>query len=350
MMLVSDFSTERLPARERFDAWVDLGARSLTPMLVRSDAEDDFRAAMRVLALGEVQVCVLAYPSVRVHRTAKLIRRSDPEAYQVNLVLGGDSGARQAGREASFGVGEFILYDTSRVFEGWRACTPGTETITVQIPRTLMPLPANRVDRLTAVPFSTDRGTGALFARWLLDITARASEFTPADGPTLSSVTVDLLAAVLATSMDALLPESRRQVLRLQVHGFIEQRLADPALTPKAVAEAHHISVRQLQHLFATEGATPAAWIRHRRLERCRRDLANPHLRRLPVRGIAARWGFPDQAHFSRAFRAAYGVTPGDYRQAARESANGLRGQTMPEGPRARHPDDANRRPEGHAR
>lgn len=316
-MLVAELSTESLPTADRFGSWVELGAQSLTPVYVRSDAENDFRASMRVLALGDIQVSVLAYPSIRVHRTAKLIRRSDPEAYQVNLVLGGDSGIRQAGRETTFGTGEFTLYDTSRPFEGWRSCIPDTRTVTVQIPRTLLPLPANAVDSLTAIPFTARHGMGALFSRWLVDITSRADELTPADAPTLASVTVDLFSAVLATAMDTEAvptPETGRHALRLRINGFIEQHLGDPSLTPRAIADAHHVSLRHLQQLFAADDDTPAAWIRGRRLERCRRDLANPHQRHRSIRDIAAGWGFSDPAHFSRIFRAAYGMTPGEYR------------------------------------
>jgi len=33
-----------------------------------------------------------------------------------------------------------------------------------------------------------------------------------------------------------------------------------------------------------------------------------------PVAAVGARWGYPDPAHFSRLFKAAYGVGPRDYR------------------------------------
>jgi hypothetical protein len=62
---------------------------------------------------------------------------------------------------------------------------------------------------------------------------------------------------------------------------------------------------------------TVAAWIRSRRLDRCRRDLADPGLWARPVSAIGARWGFPDGAHFSRVFRAAYGIPPREYRRRA---------------------------------
>ena len=58
-----------------------------------------------------------------------------------------------------------------------------------------------------------------------------------------------------------------------------------------------------------------ADWIRHHRLERCRRDLLDPTLAHLPVSGVGARWGLVNPATFSRIFRAAYGMPPAKYRR-----------------------------------
>jgi len=55
-------------------------------------------------------------------------------------------------------------------------------------------------------------------------------------------------------------------------------------------------------------------WIREKRLDRCRRDLGDPALASETVFSIAVRWGFTSQAHFSRLFRATYGVTPSELR------------------------------------
>ncbi|MGW5265624.1 helix-turn-helix domain-containing protein [Microbispora sp. NPDC004025] len=88
-------------------------------------------------------------------------------------------------------------------------------------------------------------------------------------------------------------------------------------LTPETIAAAHQISVRHLYTLFAEQGLTVAAWIRRCRLEQCHRDLADPRRRSLPIQSVAARWGFTDAATFSRAFRAAYGMSPRDHRDLA---------------------------------
>lgn len=105
------------------------------------------------------------------------------------------------------------------------------------------------------------------------------------------------------------------------MHAFIEERLGDPSLSPAAIAAAHFISLRYLHRLFEGEQTTVADWIRRRRLERCRRDLLDPALRDRPVSAVAARWGLPSAAHFSRLFRAAHGVPPAEYRRMALDDA-----------------------------
>jgi AraC-like DNA-binding protein len=74
-----------------------------------------------------------------------------------------------------------------------------------------------------------------------------------------------------------------------------------------------------------------ASYIRDQRLENARRDLADPALRAMPVHTVAARWGFPRAAEFTRAFRTAHGVPPSELRaraaaedRAARVEGRGL--------------------------
>ena len=109
-------------------------------------------------------------------------------------------------------------------------------------------------------------------------------------------------------------PETHRRALLTRIQAFIQQRLGDPELSPGVIAAAHHISLRYLHKLFQEQGTTVAGWIRQRRLEACRRDLADPALASRPVAAIAARWGYPNASHFGQVFRTAHGMPPQEYR------------------------------------
>ncbi|MGP4028361.1 helix-turn-helix domain-containing protein [Actinomadura sp. 3N407] len=81
------------------------------------------------------------------------------------------------------------------------------------------------------------------------------------------------------------------------------------------MARAHRISVRYLHKILQPREATLSAWIRRHRLERIRRDLANPSLAAQTVSAIAARWGVLDATHVSRALKAELGQTAADIRR-----------------------------------
>lgn len=57
------------------------------------------------------------------------------------------------------------------------------------------------------------------------------------------------------------------------------------------------------------------SWVWSERLKRAGVDLANPLLARRTIAAIAYDWGFSDPAHFSRAFKAAYKMSPRAFRQ-----------------------------------
>lgn len=127
-----------------------------------------------------------------------------------------------------------------------------------------------------------------------------------------------VLTATLANARDTpsrVPPHTRQRALMPQIHAFIRDNLGDAHLTPDAIAAAHHISLRYLHKLFQQEGHTVAGRIRERRLEQCRRDLADPQLAARPIHAIAARWGFTSPSHFSQAFRNAHGLSPRQYRE-----------------------------------
>ncbi|MFF4414372.1 helix-turn-helix domain-containing protein [Streptosporangium sp. NPDC001559] len=318
-MIEAVFRTEDVPASDRFAMWHEMAAQSLVPTLARSDHEADFRAVSRVLDFGTTQVYEMTYPSLRSRRTAAMIRRSDPETYCLSLARRGVTQMTQFDRQTTAGSADMVFYDNSHPYHG-QIVADGTGTfdgMVLQIPKAALPLPADKLTSMVSTHLPSHDGIGALFRHHLEHLVQHASGYTTDDAARLSAVTVDLFAAVCAHHLEAtatLPPETHRQVLRRRIHAFIQHNLDDPGLRPEAIAAAHQISIRHLYQLFRDQDLTVAAWIRRCRLEHCHRDLADPALRSQPIHLIAARWGFINNAHFSRAFRAAYGLSPAEHR------------------------------------
>jgi AraC-like DNA-binding protein len=181
----------------------------------------------------------------------------------------------------------------------------------VRVPRSV--LPASRVDELVCRALPGDTGMGAVLCSFLVTLVKHGPELTEPEAGRLGAVAVDLVTAFLAQHAD-----DRRQTLVDMVKTYVEAHLNDADMSPRTIADAHHISVRYLYQIFQRHGESVAGWIRTRRLERCRRDLEDVALDARPVRAIGARWGLRDPSEFSRAFRATYGMPPGAWRRAAR--------------------------------
>jgi AraC-like DNA-binding protein len=287
------------------------------PLDVRIDARHDPRARIRRGRAGSVVITSVADgPPHQAFRTPRLIRVSDGEHFKIHVVLSGRAVWAQDDRAAELTPGDFTLVDLSRPC--W-----GTELgdvhgcVIVRFPHTALPLRADELARLTAVPISGRDGLGASISSLARHLGRHLDGSGSTDGARLATALIDLLTVALGQRLDriaTIAPDTRRRALLASVQNYIDQRLSDPDLSPSAIAAANHISLRYLHKLFETQEATVAAWIRRRRLERCRLDLLDPALEGWSVSAIAARWGLMDAAHFSRSFRAAYDLPPAEYR------------------------------------
>jgi AraC family transcriptional regulator len=93
-------------------------------------------------------------------------------------------------------------------------------------------------------------------------------------------------------------------------------------LTLEQMAAAAHLSPYHFARQFkATTGLPPHQFVISRRIERARQVLLADDEE--PLAQIAIRLGFADQSHFARHFKRLVGVTPRQFRAAARATVNG---------------------------
>lgn len=303
---------------DSLDAFRTIVSSSFVPLRVSRDGDDTKHAFSARLSSGDADDVVFtevaAHPHL-VERTPETITRGGDGYFKLSLLLSGSSLLVQDGREVVMGPGDLAIYDTSRPY----SLLFGEEfrNLIVMFPKSRLEAPAGFAEQLTAVQLNAQHSDlTPVVTSYLSQFPAQLTSLGSGIRARLGHTSLDLINTLFAQVLDtAPVERNPQQVLLRKIYGYIDAHLASPDLSPGTVAAAHYISTRHLHALFQQEGTTVSSWIRSQRLQHCRAELLDPLTADRAVSTIGARWGFADAAHFSRVFKAEYGVSPRDLRR-----------------------------------
>lgn len=144
---------------------------------------------------------------------------------------------------------------------------------------------------------------------------------------TLAESLMELTAAILRSEADSDYERQHAQQSALfrRTLEYMEVNFMECDLTPEKIAQANGISMRYLHSLFHQAGISVSKWLWERRLKATREDLLDPNMSHMRVSEIAYRRGFNDPAHFSRAFKARFDISPSSIRKLAAQECAGRR-------------------------
>lgn len=296
-----------------FEEWKAMLGHRFVPVRLVSDRGEAFRGTLRERALRDVSVAEITADSHRVIRSQSQISPDDPALLKLSVQLAGDGLVLQDGRQAALSPGDLAIYDTDRpytlAFDGTIRC------LVFAFPRSAIGLSALGLRELTAVRIEGGRPSGRLVVPFLRTLADTVLDLPEAQATRFAHNALDLVTTLLMDGIEvAGTPVPGTVPTLAELRDWIDEHLADPDLSLRRIAEAHFVSPRYVQGLFGRNQETVTGWIRSRRLERCRRELAAPGSAGEQVAAVGRRWGFPDPAHFSRAFKAHFGVPPTRYR------------------------------------
>jgi len=307
--------TSSVPVEDRAEFWVSATSDLFVPLECTPHDRTSFRGLLHAGSVGPLALSRLDVSPHTIRRTQTLAAETNGDRYKLSLLLRGHALVVQDNREAVLRAGDFALYDCSRPYtiEG----ADGFRMLVCMIPRPALGLEPERVARMTATRIGGADGIAwalAPFLERLADLAIRGE--VPGTHDRIVESVVDLVESLCASVIGSdRVPRSSSQAeFVLRARAYAKAHLADPSLAPGDIAAAVHVSTRYLHRLFQDEGSTVSSWIRQRRLEACRRDLADPSRREETVTSIGTRWGLTSSAHLSRLFREAYGVSPTEYR------------------------------------
>jgi AraC-like DNA-binding protein len=306
------FDTRQLPVDDRANANPVPETVANTFVYVEIDFAVDSPAAVHG-AITDMRISSLRSTALTTGHTPTLAREGLPPSIFVGLQMAGSSVITHAGREANLCPGDLVVYDSTIpfVFSGG----DGIRQHRFRIPLDALALPAGVIRQALGVALSPGHPIADLAATYLQRLASRTDLSDGAGADAVSQPAVELIRAVITTHVDAaeLAMERSHATLQLRIMAYVRAHLREPRLSAAQIAAEHHISVRHLYKVLAASDVSLGDWIRTHRLEGCHNEIGaeGPVY---PLASIARHWGFTDPSSFARIFRAAYGMSPREWR------------------------------------
>lgn len=315
------FDARDIPVADREEAVRSTISRTLVPLEIDFPADrGPAETSLEITDLTDLTVWSVSSTAVRVHY--KALERDD---FRPSLIVGlqkmGSCVVLQRDREITLRPGDLAVWDSTDPFI--IADTDGLTQHKFRIPLDRLALPVDVIRQISAVRLCPDHPISDMAVTYLNRLATRPESFDRPGGEVVSQPGIDLLRAVITTHLDTveLGKEALQATLFVRIMEYVQQHLQEPDLGAGRIAAEHHISVRQLYRILAAEGVSLGDWIRTRRLEGSRQELAAAFVHD-PISTVARRWGFTDASSFARMFRTTYGVSPSEWRDRAhRKSA-----------------------------
>jgi AraC family transcriptional activator of tynA and feaB len=306
------WSTRDVSAPDQFAYWREAVCEAVMNVATENPAENDFAGDIGCVVHGELRFAAFTSSPHQIVRRASHVARSNREHYLVSLQRSGVGLMQQCDRTCELRAGDIGVLDGARPFS---VTFPGSvDRIVAVIPSAML---HSRAPWLREQPIGlvTRDGTLHNVLRTYLERLAGPDCGSSLEAELLADNLCNLVA--LLTARDA--SEQRASLERVteldRMLAFLRRHLSDPDLSPQALADHMQVSVRTVHNRFEQADITFRQWLLEQRLEACRRALIDSRCATMSVSQVAYATGFNDLSHFTKAFRARFGMPPGRYRR-----------------------------------
>ena len=310
---VETISTLDVQPQLRNAVWEARNRSHLVGLKAGSPSPSGLVGTMRSAVVNGLSIADITGNAHTVERTLAMSKQLPIESVMFTFVLKGESFHYNGRSTMLVKEGEVAIYDSDNPF--LLGFSESMHAIVASLPRYhLADVGMQDAFRSTRVMRHAGRGVESQMARKLLGVLQGAFERpVGVDAHEYNERFVEQALRVVQ-ELNPRLRHAQDDYFE-EARSYIERRLGDPTLSIADVAEALSLSQRHLGRIFAAHETTVGQEIQEQRLQQARAMLTAPEARTLTAAEIALRSGFTSPSHFSRVFRARFGMTPTEARR-----------------------------------
>lgn len=308
-MATISFVTSGVEPRHRVENWKAAMGAVFGPVDIEPTDPTNFYGALRSTRRAGLSFSALTYRGHNLRRTRAHIARLPHEYFTLTRPVRGPWPIDHDGRKRLLEPGKLYLFDQSIPYRSFDVS--GYETLNVTIPRARLHDRVTFSDTLFEGDLAERGGRAQIVSSFLDSIVESIEGWADEEAEFFCERLLDLVGFMLDGPGNGQSDDTTvRMAHRRRVLEYIDAHLCDPHLSPKRIAAANGISVRYLYRVVDPTGKGVAEHILERRLSRCNAMLLDRRHGAKSISEIAYRCGFNDASHFSRVFKARYGLTP----------------------------------------
>ena len=263
--------------------------------------------------------------TIRLVRSAETIQRDGLDHFAISLVACGRIAGIAGTTDLDAGAGDVYFTDLLQTRLLRMSVRGGlTEEITLWVPRTRLFSSVSNDNSLHGVVIKGASPAGAVVGAALRAMSTHAKDMTTEEMDGLADGLVECSARAVAPLLKASATPSAAVSLAsfVTIRRFIDRNLGSFKLDAASIAKNFGLSRASLYRLFEPAGGV-ASYIREQRLKKAYQEITAPELSNRRIALIAHQSGFENISSFSRAFKAAYGMSPGEARATSLRGLSG---------------------------
>lgn len=275
----------------------------------------------RELPLGKLELYDIQIDPVAIHRRSDNIKTDENTDFLLATQVKGTVLVKQGEAEFTQHPGDLSIMSAAEPYTVIH--TQQSQRLILHIPETVYRerVLAHQEGRKFRPRLFMGGGLTTIVHEILKSLAFEADKLSATEQYTLAESLLDLTSAIARSDADLEYEQqhANQSALFRRLLEFMEANYMDCELSPDSIAIANGISTRYLHSLFQQAGMTVSKWMWERRLKATREDLLDPNMSHMRVSEIAFMRGFNDPAHFSRAFKKRFDVSPSRLRQIKQE-------------------------------